>query len=102
MTPSTGLENISPGSSSIYSDLADITENVLYEAKGTAERMSVRLALGQVLDYGRYVDNSQLAVLLPEAPPADMVELLERYGVGCVIPTRPNAFADMTSLRRCP
>lgn len=92
----------SPGSSSLYSDLADVTENVLYEAKGTAERMSVRLALGQVLDYGRYVENSRLAVLLPEAPATDMVELLQTYGVGCVVETKPNAFVDMTSLRRCP
>lgn len=91
-----------PGSSSLYSDLADTTGNVLYEAKGSADRMSVRLALGQVLDYGRYVPSSRLAVLLPEAPPADMVELLEAYGVGCVVETTPNRFADATRLRRCP
>lgn len=57
------------GSATLYSDLADVTDNVLYEAKGSAERMSVRLALGQVLDYGHYVDGSRLAVLLPSAPP---------------------------------
>ena len=51
------------------SDLADVTDNVLYEAKGSAERMSLRLAVGQVLDYGHYVDRSRLAVLLPSAPP---------------------------------
>ena len=50
---------------------------MLYEAKGSAERMSIRLALGQVLDYGRYVEGSRLAILLPEAPAADLVELLE-------------------------
>jgi len=39
--------------------------------------MSVRLAIGQVLDYGRFVDGSRLAVLLPEEPhAADLVELL--------------------------
>ena len=86
----------------MYSDLADLTANVLYEAKGTAERMSVRLALGQVLDNGRYVHNSLLAALLPEAPAGDMVELLESYGVGCVVEIAPNRFVDMTSLRRCP
>ena len=62
----------------------------------------MRLALGQLLDYGRYVDSSRLAVLLLEPPAADMVELLETYGVGCVVETTPNDFVDMTSLRRCP
>lgn len=94
----------SPGSSSLYSDLADVTENVLYEAKGTAERMSVRLALGQVLDYGRYVDGSRLAVLLPDHPPADMLSLLESLDIGCVVETPPGSgtFIDTTNLERCP
>ena len=64
--------------------------------------MSVRLALGQVLDYGRYVDQSRLAVLLPEAPAADLVELLELHNVGCVVQTNPDNFIDMTTLKRCP
>jgi hypothetical protein len=90
------------GSTKLYSDLADVTANILYEAKGSAERMSVRLALGQVLDYGRFVKGSQLAVLLPEAPVADLVELLEAHDVGCVVETAPGEFIDMTSLERCP
>ncbi len=90
------------GSQAIYSDLADVTGNVLYEAKGCADRMSVRLALGQVLDYGRYVKGSRLALLLPEYPAADLVELLEMHDVGCVVEAGENRFVDMTSLRRCP
>ena len=64
--------------------------------------MSVRLALGQVLDYGRFVSGSRLAVLLPETPPADLVELLETHDVGCVVETTPNEFLDMTTHNRCP
>ncbi|MGB8209205.1 MAG: hypothetical protein WCF69_16665 [Mycobacterium sp.] len=90
------------GSTTLYSDLADITDNVLYEAKGSADRMSVRLALGQVLDYGRYVEGSRLAILVPEAPAADLVELLELHDVGCVVETTPENFIDMTTLKRCP
>lgn len=86
----------------LFTDIADITSSVLYEAKGTAERMAVRLALGQVLDYGRYVDGASLAILLPEAPDADLVELLESHGVGCVVEAQPGTFVDMTTLRRCP
>ena len=90
------------GSTTLFSDLADITDNILYEAKGSADRMAVRLALGQVLDYGRYITGSRLAVLLPEAPAADLVELLELHDIGCVVETTPGTFADMTSLNRCP
>lgn len=90
------------GSAALYSDLADVTANVLYEAKGSADRMSVRLALGQVLDYGRYVERSQLAVLLPEAPTADLVELLESHDVGCIVDKTSGNFVDMTALKRCP
>lgn len=86
----------------LYSDLVDTTGNTLYEAKGSADRMSVRLALGQVLDYGRYVEGSRLAVLLPDAPAGDLVELLEQHNVGCVIETAPGHFLDLTTLKRCP
>jgi hypothetical protein len=86
----------------LYTDTADVTAGVLYEAKGTAERVSVRLALGQVLDYGRYVEGAELAVLLPSAPAADLVELLRSHGIGCVVEGQPGQFADMTGLGRCP
>jgi hypothetical protein len=90
------------GSAPLHSDLADVTEDILYEAKGSADRMSVRLALGQVRDYGRFVKGSRLAVLLPATPPADLVELLERHDVGCVVETTPSDFLDMTKHGRCP
>lgn len=90
----------------IYTDIADITSNVLYEAKGSADRMSVRLALGQVFDYGRYVrrlvPDVKLAVLLPGHPSPDMRELLEEHDVGCVVRLGSGGFADLTSLERCP
>lgn len=91
------------GSSALYSDLADVTENVLYEAKGSTDRMSIRLALGQILDYGRFVPSASLAVLLPDDTlGTDLVELLESHDVGCVVETEPNRFADLTQLGRCP
>lgn len=64
--------------------------------------MSVRLALGQILDYGRYVEGSRLAVLLPDAPTDDLVGLLEQHDIGCVIETTPGNFLDLTALQRCP
>ncbi len=75
---------------------------VLYEAKADADRMSVRLALGQVLDYGRYVQGTKLAVLLPGMPSADLVKLLKNYLIGCVVESGPGQFTDATGLGRCP
>jgi hypothetical protein len=86
----------------LFTDTADITAGVLYEAKGTAERMSVRLAVGQVLDDGRYMKGAELAVLLPGPPAADLVELLESHNVGCVVEGKLGQFSDMTGLKRCP
>ena len=93
-------------SAPVYSDIADITSRVLYEAKGTADRMAVRLALGQVLDYGRYVrrvvPDIKLAVLLPEYPPGDISDLLKENDVGCVVELASGTFIDIASLNRCP
>ncbi|GEM_PF-3882618 len=96
-----------PGASYIESDLADVTADVLYEAKGSADRMSVRLALGQVLDYEFHVKvehNPEIrpAILLPNHPGKDLVELLEAHGVGCVIELSSGTFVDLTGLHRCP
>lgn len=86
----------------IYSDTADLTAQIIYEAKGSAERMAVRLAIGQVLDYGRYIEGARLALLLPEPPAPDMLPLLEFLGIGCIVKSGPSEFMDLTSLRRCP
>lgn len=90
-----------PGSAPLYSDLADATANVLYEAKGSATRISVRLAIGEVLDYGRQVPDVLMAILLPEAPSGDLICLLKDHDIGCVVETGRN-FTDLTGLNRCP
>jgi len=86
------------GEPPIYSDLADTTDNIVYEAKGSADRMSVRLAIGQILDYGRFIEGSRLAVLLPERPADDLIDLLQQCGIGCVIETAPAKYTDLTTL----
>ena len=93
-------------SGSQFTDLADETAKILYEAKGVTNRMSLRLALGQVLDYGRYVmknyPGTELAILLPQQPPADMIKLLKSLQIGCVVEEGPGVFVDRTGLGRCP
>lgn len=58
-------------------DLVDETDHVLYEAKGDVRRSSVRMAIGQLLDYRRFEPPSmKLAVLLPRQPAEDLIGLI--------------------------
>lgn len=69
----------------LFSDLMDRTTNTLYEAKGTVERGSIRMAVGQLLDYGRFVKPApRLAVLLPSRPRRDLQDYLSCAGVELV------------------
>jgi 5-methylcytosine-specific restriction protein A len=78
-----------PGeAAALYSDLYDVDANELYEVKASSDRMSVRLAVGQLLDYRRHVarPNPRLTVLLPGPPSPDLLDLLHSCGIGCVYP----------------
>lgn len=45
------------------------------------------MAIGQLADYGRFVDdNVARKVLLPEEPNDDLVDLLTREGIGILVP----------------
>jgi hypothetical protein len=70
----------------LFTDLFDATANELYEAKGTATRNAVRLAIGQLLDYQRHIPSrdATLAILLPERPADDLVDLLHACKIACV------------------
>lgn len=84
-----------PGDATVlYSDLYDVTTNELYEVKASEERRNIRLAIGQLLDYSRYVTrpNPRLTVLLPGLPSPDLVDLLLTCGIGCVYPLEGGEF----------
>ena len=82
----TRLKIVPPGEAKpLFSDLFDHTTNTLFEAKGTVERGAVRMAIGQLLDYGRFVEPTpSQAVLLPSRPREDLCELLTHAGVELV------------------
>ena len=62
---------------SLVCDLVDETDCVLYEAKGDVRRTSVRMAIGQIIDYRRFEPPAMsLAILLPREPSQDLVELI--------------------------
>ncbi|KWT63134.1 hypothetical protein ADL21_04505 [Streptomyces albus subsp. albus] len=78
---------------SLIPDLYDITDNVLYEAKGNATRNSVRMAIGQLLDYRRHLkvpSGLRLAVLLPSRPSDDVRALLAAEGIHLVVQAGEN------------
>ncbi|MEW2220013.1 hypothetical protein AB0939_12010 [Streptomyces sp. NPDC006990] len=70
-------------------DLYDATDHVLYEAKGAATRNHARMALGQLKDYQRFIDEPglRLAVLLPEEPTPNVRALLEGENITLVVQT---------------
>ena len=73
-------------------DLVDSTAQELYEAKGTTTRDSVRLAIGQLYDYSRFVESTRLSVLLPTRPSEDLLSLLSGRGISCVFETMSGKF----------
>ncbi|MET9631920.1 hypothetical protein ABZX92_31095 [Lentzea sp. NPDC006480] len=83
---------ILPGGGRLRVDLFDLGRGELIEAKGSSARDYVRTALGQVLDYARYIDHSFRSVLLPKHPGEDMVELLLSCHVGCIYETAKGKF----------
>ncbi|MEV6864926.1 hypothetical protein AB0M44_28450 [Streptosporangium subroseum] len=72
--------------STLLTDLYDATTHVLYEAKGTSSRDAVRMAIGQLMDYCRYVTpvDPTLAVLLPVKPHDDLQDLLKLVNIALV------------------
>ena len=65
----------------LYSDLWDETALDLIEAKGNVTRDAIRLAVGQLLDYGRFVEAKKRSVLLPSRPRDDLLSYLSSVGI---------------------
>lgn len=70
----------------LYSDLWDETELDLVEAKGIGTRNELRNAIGQLLDYGRFVEHKRKTVLLPSKPRPDLMAYLHACGVAAAYP----------------
>jgi len=69
-------------------DLYDKTTKTLVEAKGTVARNSFRMAIGQLADYGRFVDSdTKKAILVPSPPRSDLLALAKSQGIEVLWPT---------------
>jgi hypothetical protein len=66
----------------LLTDIYDPEARRLYEAKSSAGRGDVRMAIGQLLDYRRYIAVPGLVcvILLPERPAEDLCELIGLVG----------------------
>jgi hypothetical protein len=62
-------------------------KNVLIEAKSSCRRESIRMAIGQLLDYRRYEKTKpELALLLPSSPTRDIQDLLASLNIVSIWP----------------
>ncbi len=69
----------------MYSDLFNDTRNQLVEAKSGISRNDVRMGIGQLVDYARFVDKrARRAVLLDARPDPDLLKLLDTQGIAAV------------------
>jgi len=69
----------------LYSDLFNKTRVQLVEAKAGATRNDIRMAIGQLADYARFVPKRvRRAVLLEAKPHPDLLELLQSQGIAAI------------------
>jgi hypothetical protein len=59
----------------LFTDLYDKDLDLLVEAKGSVTRENIRMAIGQLADYGRFLPDSTPAILVPTKPRMDLIEL---------------------------
>jgi hypothetical protein len=59
----------------LFTDLYDKDLDLLVEAKGSVTRENIRMAIGQLADYGRFLPDSTPAILVPTKPREDLIEL---------------------------
>lgn len=65
-----------PGESRpLFTDLHAKGLGLLVEAKGSVTRENIRMAIGQLADYSRFVDHTIRAILLPSEPRQDLLAL---------------------------
>lgn len=69
----------------LYNDVYDSTRGNLIEGKADASRPSIRMAIGQLMDYRRFAPaGAKLAVLTELRPHSDLEALLTSMGIACI------------------
>jgi hypothetical protein len=97
------LKIVPPGEEKpLFSDLYDRTARTLVEAKGTVERGAIRMAIGQLADYSRFVDGGvkERALLVPSKPRADLLNLLTTQAIVAIWPENGTFLTSAAHLDR--
>ncbi|MEK6272845.1 MAG: hypothetical protein AABM42_09380 [Actinomycetota bacterium] len=69
----------------LYSDILNVTRDQLIEAKAGTSRSEIRMAIGQIADYGRCVGpDTREAGLLEAKPHPDLIDLLDTQGIAAI------------------
>jgi 5-methylcytosine-specific restriction protein A len=71
----------------LYTDTWVDDDRELFEAKASASRNAIRMAVAQLLDYRRHIDPApeRLTVILPTSPSSDLVDFASSVGVGIAV-----------------
>ncbi|MFW6639927.1 restriction endonuclease [Nocardiopsis algeriensis] len=72
--------------SPLFTDLYVRKINLLAEAKGSTTRENIRMAIGQLADYKRFVSNAVCAILTPSKPRPDLMDLVHAQGYTAIWP----------------
>lgn len=76
-----------PGESRpLFTDLHAKGLGLLIEAKGSVTRENICMAIGQLADYGRFVDHTIRAILLPSEPREDLLALAKTQDCAVIWP----------------
>ncbi len=72
-----------PGESSpLFCDIFFPEIGLLVEAKGSADRNAIRMAVGQLLDYRRHIsETKRIGILTPEEMSDDLIDLITTYEI---------------------
>ncbi|MEV7478385.1 restriction endonuclease [Streptomyces halstedii] len=83
-----GRQRILPSGESrpLFTDLHAKGLGLLIEAKGSVTRENIRMAIGQLADYGRFVDHTIRAILLPSEPREDLLALAKTQDCAIIWP----------------
>ena len=58
--------------------------NLLIEAKGSSDRGAFRMAIGQLIDFRRFMKKPRCAILLPLKPDHDILQLAKAENIGVI------------------
>ncbi len=80
---------------SLYPDGFDEARDLLIEAKSSANRAFIRMAIGQLFDYQRFMPSlPALAVLVPSQPSDDLQDLLREHRIGLIYEEPQGRFVE--------